>query len=170
MRRLPKTRDMISTLLAAILCSCSNNGGESKQSSGETDSISWQKGAGPCYWELPNPDHSTRLAAWILADLDMGTGTALAFLDSRKFPEVPIGDDLIVHLVADGDRSRSSMTRGFHPGGQGAYMVSAILGPSQREAIAGANEIALEFNGRVVAMVTANGFPTLDDLAACDRS
>lgn len=151
-------------------CACSNNGGESNQSSGETDPISWRKGVGPCYWELPNPDRSTRLAAWIVADLDLGTGTALAFADSRKFPEVPIGNDLDVRLVADGDKSRSSITRGFHPGGQGAYMVSAILGPSQRETIAGANEIALEFDGRVVAVVTADGFPTLDDLAACDRS
>lgn len=170
MRRPPKTRDIVSTMLVALLCGCSNNGGESNQSSGETDPISWRKGVGPCYWELPNPDHSTRLAAWILADIDLGTGTALAFADSRKFPEVPIGDNLDVRLVADGDRSRSSMTRGFHPAGQGAYMVSAHLGRSQREAIAGANEIALEFDGRVVAVVTADGFPTLDDLAACDRS
>lgn len=170
MRRLPKMKGMISTLLAAMLCGCSDNGGESNQSSGKTDSILWRKGAGPCYWELPNPDRSTHLAAWILADIDLGTGTALAFADSHKFPEVPIGDDLEVRLVADDDRSRSAITRGFHPGGQGAYMVSALLGPSQREAIAGANEIALEFDGRVVAVVTADGFPTLDDLAACDRS
>ena len=163
-------RGIISTMLVALLCGCSDNGEDSNQSSGETDSISWQKGAGLCYWELPNPDHSTRLAAWILADLDLGAGTALAFTDSHKFPEVPIGDDLEVRLVADDDRSRSSKTRGFHPDGEGAYVVSAILGPSQREAIAGANEIALEFDGRVVAVVTADGFPTLDDLAACDQS
>ena len=163
-------RDLISTMLAALLCGCSNNGGDSNQSPREMNSISWRKGARPCYWELPNADRSTRLAAWIVADIDLGTGTALAFADSRKFPEVPIGDDLTVHLVADGDRSRSSMTRGFHPGGQGAYMVSAILGPSQRKAIAGASEIALEFDGRVVAVVTADGFPTLDDLATCDRT
>lgn len=170
MRRLPKLRDMISTMLVALLCGCSNNGGESEQSSGETDAISWRKGAGPCYWELPNPDRSTRLAAWIVADIDLGTGTVLAFADGQKFPEVTTRDDLEVRLVADGDRSRSAMTRGFHPDGEGAYMVSAIFGPSQREAIAGANEIALELDGRVVAVVTADGFPTLDDLAACDQS
>ena len=163
-------RDMISTMLVALLCGCSNNGEDSNRSSGETDSMSCRKGAGPCYWELPNPDRSARLAAWIVADLDLGTGTALAFADSHKFPELPIRDDLEVRLVADDDLSRSAMTRGFHPDGQGAYMVSAIFGPSQREAIAGANEIALEFDGRVVAVVTADGFPTLDDLAACDRS
>lgn len=157
------------TGLIAALAGCSDTSGQSDGPSPGDTPVAWVKGPAECYWELPNSNGSTRLAAWLLTDLDLGTGTALAFADHAKFPNVPISDELEVRLVADQDPARSSTTRGFHPEGQGAYMLSTVFGPSQRLAMSGANEISIEFAGRIVASVTAEGFPTLEELSACDR-
>ncbi|MDF1836171.1 MAG: hypothetical protein P1U62_15025 [Alteraurantiacibacter sp. bin_em_oilr2.035] len=160
---------IVALSILATLCGCSEGNQVNDRGIGGTGPVSWARGPNDCYWELPSDGGSTQLAAWVLADLDGGSGTALAFADGAKFPDVPIGDDLAVRLIADGDRSRSSMTRGFHPEGQGAYMLSAMLGPSQRLVLSGAREISIEYDGRIVASVIAEGFPTIKELAACDR-
>lgn len=154
--------------ICVALCGCNQDQPDDRPSPAVSQSAAWTKGLGECYWELHNADGSTRLSAWVLTDRDGGSGTALAFADSAKFPDVPIGDDLAVRLIADGEASRSIATRGFHPEGQGAYMLSALFGPEQRSALAGADQISIEFDGKTVASVTAKAFPSLAELAACD--
>ena len=163
------TQQIAVAAMVAVTLGCGDDPQHQDRLSDEDGSVAWVKGSGECYWELANPNGSTRLSAWVLADLDLNTGAALAFADAGKFPEVPIGDDLDFRLVADGDPTRSSATRGYHPDGQGAYMLSAMLGQPQRLAISGADEISIEYEGQIVATVTAEGFPTIKELSACDR-
>ena len=162
-------RVLLVTAMFAVLCGCGERSENSGHSPNNSEPIAWTNGPAECYWELRSRSGPTRLAAWVLTDLDGDNGTAIAFADGARFPDVPLGDNLPVRLIADGDTSKSTSTLGFHPPGQGAYMLSAILGSNQRQALDGAGKISIEFDGRTVATVTGKNFPSLTDLAACDH-
>ena len=120
-----------------------------------------------CYWRLDN--EPSALSAWVLGDIDGGTGVALAFSDRNKFPDVPTSDrPITITFVPNGAVDRGIESLGWHPAGQGAYMISGEFGPRQQEALVGAKTIALYVDGKKASEVTAQGFPTLEDLASCE--
>lgn len=164
---------LILSLMVATVVGCSpddksNDSDALAVESALTGSGQWVK-LGQCYWQLDIDRAKDAFGAWVLTDLDGGTGTAIAFSDRDKFPSVPTSDDAIsISLVPDGDTSRTIDTKGWHPPHQGAHMISGEFHPAHQRALVGAKTIALYVENQKISEVPTVAFPSLDELAECD--